>query len=108
VIELRLTPLTDRNGELVGRVLASRDLTDQKAFERRLEMNFDELRKSKEAVEESYRRLNVLNQDLEGRTQQLDTLASELQRLNKMKSDLLANVSHELQTPLVSIRGYTE
>jgi PAS domain S-box-containing protein len=108
VIELRLTPLTDRNGELVGRVLASRDLTDQKALERRLEMNFDELRKSKEAVEESYRRLNVLNQDLEGRTQQLDTLASELQRLNKMKSDLLANVSHELQTPLVSIRGYTE
>jgi len=25
-----------------------------------------------------------------------------------MKSDLLANVSHELQTPLVSVRGYTE
>jgi PAS domain S-box-containing protein len=108
VVELRRTPLTDRNGELAGLVLATRDLTDQKAFERRLEANAEELRKSKEALEESYRRLNGVNQDLEGRTRQLDTLASELQRLNKMKSDLLANVSHELQTPLVSIRGYTE
>ncbi len=108
VVELRRTPLTDRNGELTGIVLATRDLTDQKAFERRLEANADELRKSKEALEESYRRLNGVNQDLEARTRQLDTLASELQRLNKMKSDLLANVSHELQTPLVSIRGYTE
>ena len=108
VLELRRTPLTDRNGELVGMVLATRDLTDQKAFERRLEQNAEELHKSKDAVEESNRRLNGVNQDLEARTRQLDTLASELQRLNKMKSDLLANVSHELQTPLVSIRGYTE
>jgi len=108
VLELRRTPLTDRSGELVGVVFAIRDLTDQKAFERRLEANADELRKSKEALETSYQRLNGVNQDLEARTRQLDTLASELQRLNKMKSDLLANVSHELQTPLVSIRGYTE
>jgi signal transduction histidine kinase len=31
-----------------------------------------------------------------------------LQQLDEMRSNLLANVSHELQTPLVSIRGYTE
>jgi len=92
VLELRRTPLFDRSGELVGLVLATRDLTDQKAFERRLEANAEELRRSKEALEESYRRLNGVNQDLEARTRQLDTLASELQRLNKMKSDLLANV----------------
>jgi hypothetical protein len=58
VLELRLTPLADRTGETVGRLLATRDLTDQKAFERRLEMNAEELLKSKEAVEESYRLLN--------------------------------------------------
>jgi len=31
-----------------------------------------------------------------------------LKQLDEMRSNLLANVSHELQTPLVSIRGYTE
>jgi signal transduction histidine kinase/HAMP domain-containing protein len=32
----------------------------------------------------------------------------ELQSLDRMKSEFLSNVSHELKTPLVSIRGYSE
>ncbi|MCE8425458.1 MAG: GAF domain-containing protein [Candidatus Methanoperedens sp.] len=32
----------------------------------------------------------------------------ELESLNRMKSEFLSNVSHELKTPLVSIRGYSE
>lgn len=32
----------------------------------------------------------------------------ELQSLDRMKSDFLSNVSHELKTPLVSIKGYSE
>ncbi|MBF0613902.1 MAG: response regulator [Magnetococcales bacterium] len=32
----------------------------------------------------------------------------ELQRLDKLKSDLLSSVSHELRTPLTSIRGFAQ
>ena len=108
VVELERSPLHDRSGRPVGEVLATRDLTDRTAFERRLQADAEELRRSKDAIESSYRRLGELHADLQRRTEELDGLNRELQKLNTMKSDLLANVSHELQTPLVSIRGYTE
>lgn len=38
----------------------------------------------------------------------LDEENTKLQTLERKKSDLLANVSHDLRTPLVSVRGYVE
>ncbi len=40
--------------------------------------------------------------------EKLQAAYEELQSLDKMKSEFLSNVSHELKTPLVSIRGYSE
>jgi len=40
--------------------------------------------------------------------QKLQKAYEELQTLDRMKSEFLSNVSHELKTPLVSIRGYGE
>ena len=108
VIELRVAPLVGRVGELLGRVLACRDLTDQKAFERNLEANADKLEQSNEELQESYRKLADLNVELRHRNDRIEQLNRELKTLDEMKSSLLGNVSHELQTPLVSIRGYTE
>lgn len=40
--------------------------------------------------------------------QKLQKAYHELQTLDKMKDDLISNVSHELKTPLISIKGYGE
>ena len=108
--ELQVTParLTDRRGEELGRVVACRDITRQRQSERELQEHAERLQLSKVELEQSYRKLNDVTRKLEGRTEELDRLNQELQRLDKLKSDLIGNVSHELQTPLVSIRGYTE
>lgn len=43
------------------------------------------------------------------RTQQLlESKRHEVRELNRQRTDFVANVSHELKTPLTSIRGYTE
>jgi signal transduction histidine kinase len=49
-----------------------------------------------------------LASDLEERNRQLIEANRELESLDRMKSKLLANVSHELKTPLISIKGYSE
>jgi PAS domain S-box-containing protein len=107
-LELTIRPLRTRAGVTVGRVLACRDLTEQRESERRLQLYAEEQQLSKVKLERAYRKLDAANKDLQSRTEQLDRLNSELRKLNEMKSNLLGNVSHELQTPLVSIRGYTE
>jgi PAS domain S-box-containing protein len=107
-VEVSLTPLTDRRGARLGRLLACRDLTDQRESQRKLQHHAEELQLSKVLLEQAYRRLDAVNKEMQARTDELDRLNEELRTLDEMKSNLLGNVSHELQTPLVSIRGYTE
>jgi PAS domain S-box-containing protein len=107
-LEVTVAPLTDRHGAAVGRVLACRDLTREREARRKLQQHAEELQLSKVMLEQAYERLDAANRDLKARTEELDGLNDELRTLDEMKSNLLGNVSHELQTPLVSIRGYTE
>jgi len=107
-ITVAAVDLDDREGRPCGRVVACRDLTAQRESERKLQQHADELQLGKLKLEQAYRRLDAANQDLQSRTAELDRLNAELRKLDEMKSNLLGNVSHELQTPLVSIRGYTE
>jgi PAS domain S-box-containing protein len=90
------------------RMLAVRDVTAQQSSRRGQAEEIAELKGRNEAAEASYAELRALHDELSGRRLEADRLNAELRTLDGMKSDLLANVSHELQTPLVSIRGYTE
>ena len=52
--------------------------------------------------------VRLANEGLESRLEDSERLNLNLRSLSEMKSRLMANVSHELQTPLVSIKGFTE
>ena len=97
VLEILSSPAAAGEGSVVGRVFSFRDVSGR-----------EDLARSKQGLEEANAELARVNTVLQQRTAELDRINQELRSLDQMKSALLANVSHELQTPLVSIKGYTE
>jgi PAS domain S-box-containing protein len=107
-LSLWAAPLTDSQETHSLRMLAVRDVTAAEEGKRAQKEETDQWRRRHESVVASYASLSALHEELSARRQEADRLNAELRTLDGMKSDLLANVSHELQTPLVSVRGYTE
>jgi PAS domain S-box-containing protein len=102
------TPFESTGGSAHMRMLRVRDVTWDKAALRAHADQTAEWRRRHETAVASYAKLTAMHDALEAQRAEAEKLNAELRTLDGMKSDLLANVSHELQTPLVSIRGYTE
>lgn len=78
--EYRVFPVFGKNNDIVMAVEHIRDITERKRTETALQQSTKEL-------EEAY---------------------EELRSLDKLKDEFLSNLRHELNTPLTSIRGYSE
>jgi PAS domain S-box-containing protein len=79
-ISLSLSQLKDKEGNIMGTVGISKDISKQKQLEKKL------------------RETN----------KQLEQKIKEVQKIEQMKSDFLSIVSHELRTPLTSILGFAK
>lgn len=107
-VEVLARPVFGAEGELLGRLLVVRDITRHREAERRLEADAAAMARSREALQRAYEELSAVHRDLERKSGELDRVNRELSELDAARTQLLTDVSHELQTPLVSIRGYTQ
>ncbi len=107
-VEFSIRPVVGGDGDLVGRVVVARDITRHREVERQLVADAAALSRSRDALQRSYEQLASVNRDLEKKTGEADRLNRELLEMDRARAQLLGDVSHELHTPLVSIRGYCQ
>ncbi|MBU1147315.1 MAG: cell wall metabolism sensor histidine kinase WalK [Candidatus Omnitrophica bacterium] len=63
---------------------------------------------SKKASVKSKNELGILARSLNKMADELQSQLESLKKLNTVRTDFVANVSHELKTPLTSIKGFIE
>jgi signal transduction histidine kinase len=73
--------------------------------ERLDQAGIEQVRQLQNALEESNRQLE--RRVLE-RTEALQAAVRQLTELNQLKANFIANISHELRTPMVPIKGYSD
>lgn len=84
-------PEMDENNQVVSVITSARDITSRKMAETKLKLSHDEL-----------------EQKIEKRTADYKKAKEEAEKANHAKSEFLANISHELRTPMHHILNYSK
>ncbi len=75
---------------------------------RKLKESYEALHQSNNHLAEQARQLVRSNEALDRYSQELDKANNGLKKMDELKSRFIATASHELKTPLTSVKGYVE
>jgi len=104
-VDITRTLITEPDGRVVGFAAIMRDITQRVRAEAEIRQLNREL---EQRVIERTRDLEQTSQQLRQRNAELEQANRELQELDRLKSDFISMVSHELRAPLTNINGALE
>ncbi|MFQ5671290.1 MAG: ATP-binding protein [Acidobacteriota bacterium] len=107
-VQLTWSPIDLGEGTVAGALLSVREITRQERTEKDLREKAEESNATLATLQRSLSSLERDRDQLTARLGELEERNRGLEERDEMKTNLLSNFSHELQAPLVSIRGYTE
>jgi len=97
-VELTATQLTNEAGQNPGISIILRDITERKRRE-------EEIRRLNASLMEQ---VDERTRELADKVDQLARANADLQQLDRMRSEFVSLVSHQLRAPLTNMRGATE
>ena len=102
VIELQQNAQAAGRTELIGQILIEQKMITRKDLDRAVTEQILQLRSALQTANAN------LEQRVKQRTAELEAAMVKLADLNRMKANIVANISHELRTPMTHIKGYLE
>lgn len=108
MLQLSRLPISAAPGRSLGILVVARDVSQDCQARERLMERLQKLETAAGTAREEGRRLAGERERLEEEAARLLKENGELLEREEMKTNMLGNFTHEMQNPLVSIRGYNE